>query len=179
MLSEEMQFAMAVAQIVSAVAVSLGLFIAIATIIYNVNTARKVHTSVFLGESRFDVDYKKGLSTMRRIHESNKSFRSYMYPSNGQADLTDEEKTDKREIIYCLGFYERMAVSVKRKTYDETMIKEVFYSSVVNNYQIALPLIQAIREKENINTYFKEYEWLATRWKDCPLKDKSPWYKFW
>lgn len=63
MLSEEMQFAMAVAQIVSAVAVSLGLFIAIATIIYNVNTARKVHTSVFLGESRFDVDYKKGLST--------------------------------------------------------------------------------------------------------------------
>ena len=69
---------MAVAQIVSAVAVSLGLFIAIATIIYNVNTARKVHTSVFLGESRFDVDYKKGLSTMRRIHESNKSFRSYV-----------------------------------------------------------------------------------------------------
>lgn len=68
---------------------------------------------------------------------------------------------------------------MKRKTYDETMIKEVFYSSVVNNYQIALPLIQAIREKENINTYFKEYEWLATRWKDCPLKDKSPWYKFW
>lgn len=54
MLSEEMQFAMAVAQIVSAVAVSLGLFIAIATIIYNVNTARKVHTSVFLGESRFE-----------------------------------------------------------------------------------------------------------------------------
>ncbi|HEQ2047801.1 DUF4760 domain-containing protein [Raoultella planticola] len=179
MLSEEMQFAMAVAQIVSAVAVSLGLFIAIATIIYNVNTARKVHTSVFLGESRFDVDYKKGLTTMRRIHESNKAFRSYMYPSNGQADLTDEEKIEKREIIYCLGFYERMAVSVKRKTYDETMIKEVFYSSVVNNYQISLPLIQAIREKENRTSYFKEYEWMAKRWKDCPLKDKDPWYKFW
>ncbi|MCP5688655.1 DUF4760 domain-containing protein, partial [Klebsiella pneumoniae] len=78
----------------------------------------------------------------------------YMYPSNGQADLTDEEKLEKREIIYCLGFYERMAVSVKRKTYDETMVKEVFYSSVVNNYEISLPLIKAIREKENNITYF-------------------------
>lgn len=170
MLSEKMQFAIAVAQIVSAVAVSIGLFIAVAAIIYNVLTARKVHTSVFLGESRFDDDYKKGLSTMRRIHESNKAFRSYMYPSNGQADLTDEEKKEKREIIYCLGFYERMAVSVKRKTYDETMIKEVFYSSVVNNYDISLPLIQAIREKEKNTTYFKEYEWMAKRWKKCPLK---------
>nr|WP_253283378.1 DUF4760 domain-containing protein [Cedecea davisae] len=174
-----MQFAMAVAQIVSAIAVSIGLFIAIATIIYNVKTARKVHTSVFLGESRFDTDYKKGLSTMRRCHESNKHFRSFMYPSNGQADLTDEEKKDKREIIYCLGFYERMAVSVKRKTYDETMTKEVFYSSVVNNYEISLPLIQAIRQKEKTDSYFKEYEWLATRWKKCPLSDKEPWYKFW
>ena len=110
MLSDEMQYAIAIAQIVSSAAVSLGVIIAAITIVYNVKTARKVHTSVFLGESRFDVDYKKGLSTMRRIHESNKAFRSYMYPSNGQADLTDEEKLEKREIIYCLGFYERMAV---------------------------------------------------------------------
>nr|WP_308530009.1 DUF4760 domain-containing protein [uncultured Serratia sp.] len=179
MLSDDMQLAIGIAQIVSATAVSLGLFIAIATIIYNVKTARKVHTSVFLGESRFDIDYKKGLSTMRRIHESNKAFRSYMYPSNGQADLTEEEKIEKREIIYCLGFYERMAVSVKRKTYDETMIKEVFYNSVVNNHDISDPLIKAIREKENKTTYFKEYEWLAKRWKKCPLKDDEPWYKIW
>ncbi|EMM0296611.1 DUF4760 domain-containing protein [Klebsiella pneumoniae] len=172
MLSDEMQYAIAIAQIVSSAAVSLGVIIAAITIVYNVKTARKVHTSVFLGESRFDVDYKKGLSTMRRIHESNKAFRSYMYPSNGQADLTDEEKLEKREIIYCLGFYERMAVSVKRKTYDETMVKEVFYSSVVNNYEISLPLIKAIREKENNSTYFKEYEWMAKRWKKCPLKNK-------
>ncbi|HEJ7039371.1 TPA: DUF4760 domain-containing protein [Serratia liquefaciens] len=179
MLSEDMQFAIAVAQIVSAVAVSIGLIIAVITIVYNVKTARKVHTSVFLGESRFDIDYKKGLSTMRRIHESNKAFRSYMYPSNGQADLTDDEKKEKREIIYCLGFYERMAVSVKNKTYDEKMIKEVFYNSVVNNHDISDPLIKAIREKENKTTYFKEYEWLAKRWKKCPLKENEAWYKIW
>ncbi|MEE2289491.1 DUF4760 domain-containing protein, partial [Klebsiella pneumoniae] len=64
MLSDEMQYAIAIAQIVSSAAVSLGVIIAAITIVYNVKTARKVHTSVFLGESRFDVDYKKGLSTM-------------------------------------------------------------------------------------------------------------------
>lgn len=170
MLSNGMQLAIGVAQIVSAIAVSLGLFIAIATIIYNVNTARKVHTSVFLSESRFDTDYKRGLSTLRRIHDSGKSFRSYMFPANGQVDLSEEERIERKEIVYCLSFYERVAVSVKNKTYDETMIKEVFFSSVVNNFDISEPLIKAIREKENKSTYFKEYEWLAKRWKRSPLK---------
>lgn len=173
MLSEDMQFALAIAQIISAAAVSIGLLIAIATIIYNVKIARKVHTSLFLSESRFDTDYKKGLSTLRRVHESNKAFRSYMYPTDGQVGLTDEETKEKREIIYCLGFYERVAVSVKNKIFDEKMIKEVFYNSVVNNFDISDPLIKAIREKENRSTYFQEYEWMAKRWKKCPLKIHS------
>ncbi len=42
---------------------------------------------------------------MRRIHESNKAFGSYMYPSNGQADLTDEEKLEKQgRSFIALGF---------------------------------------------------------------------------
>lgn len=171
-LSESWQLALAIAQIVTCIVVSLGLIVAIVTIIFNVSTAKKVHTSVFLAESRFDRDYKKGLSTLKSVHESGGRFRALIIPVAGTS-LSDEDRANGKEIVYCLSFYERMAVSIRNKIFDETMVKEVFYSSVVNNYTRSEPLIKAIREKENKGTYFQEYQWLAERWKRKPLREKT------
>lgn len=170
-LSEGWQLALAIAQIVTCIVVSLGLIVAVVTIIFNVSTAKKVHTSVFLAESRFDRDYKKGLSTLKSVHESGGRFRALIIPTAGTT-LSDDDKSQGREIIYCLSFYERMAVSIRNKIFDETMVKEVFYSSVVNNYRRSEPLIKAIREKERKVTYFQEYQWLAEKWINNPLKEK-------
>lgn len=86
-ISDSWQFAVIVAQIVSAAAVTIGLLVAIWTIYYNVTTAKKVHTSVFLYESRYDKDYLSGQHALRQIHMSGKSFRAYIFPTNG-GDLT-------------------------------------------------------------------------------------------
>lgn len=170
-LSENWQLALAVTQIVTCIAVILGLIVAVITIMFNVNTAKKVHTSVFLAESRFDRDYKEGLSSLKKVHEDGGKFRYLIIPPNGQV-LSDEDRKLGKGIIYCLSFYERMAVSIRNKIFDEQMIKEVFYSSVVNNYKRSEPLIKAIREKENKNTYYQEYQILAKRWMKKPLKEK-------
>lgn len=169
-LNEKWQLALAVAQIITCIVVSLGLIVAIVTIIFNVKTAKKVHTSVFLAESRFDNDYKKGLTTLKHVHESGGRFRALIIPAQGTG-LSDEEKECAKEIIYCLNFYERMAVSIKNKIFDEQMVKEVFFNSVVNNFKRSEPLIKAIREKESKLTYFQEYQWLAERWIKKPLKE--------
>lgn len=72
-------------------------------------------------------------------------------------------------VIYCLNFYERLAVSINNGIYHETMVKEVFYNSIVNYFYIAEPFIKALREKEQKETYYQEYELLAKKWKRTPL----------
>lgn len=170
-LSESWQYAIAIAQIVSSLAVLIGLLLAFATIIYNIRTAKKGQTSVFFADSRNDIKYLEGQHALRQVHNSGKSFRSYIFPINTQ--LSDQEKDERLKFQYCLNFYERLAVSVKNGSYDEKMIKEIFFSSIVQNYEISEPFIKALREQKQRNTYYQEFEWLAQRWKNKPLKSKG------
>ncbi|EKN4111982.1 DUF4760 domain-containing protein [Yersinia enterocolitica] len=157
------------AQIIGNAILCFGLIVAIITIIYNVKTAKKMQTAIFLFESRKDQEYIQGLHVIRKVHDSGKSFRSYVIPMKGM-ELTKEEKEERLKIQYILNFYERVAVSIKNGIFSEIMIKEVSYSTVVQNYGIAEPFIHAIREKQQLQTLYQEYEWLVTRWKKCPLK---------
>ncbi|KQN63621.1 DUF4760 domain-containing protein [Erwinia sp. Leaf53] len=167
-LSETWQYSIAVAQIISSGAVLAGLVVAGITIVYNIKTSKKSQTSVFFAESRHDIKYLEGQHTLSHIHNSGKSFRSYIFPQG--PDLTDEEKADRIKIQYCLNFYERLAVSVKNGSYHEQMIKEVFYSSIVKNFEYSEPFIKALREKQGRNSYYQEFEWLAKKWKKSPLR---------
>lgn len=167
-LSESWQYSIAIAQIISSGSVLVGLGVAGATIIYNIKTSKKSQTSVFFAESRHDIKYLEGQHTLSQVHNSGKSFRAYIFPQG--VDLTDEEKADRIKIQYCLNFYERLAVSIKNGSYHEQMIKEVFYSSIVQNFEYSEPFIKALREKKGRNSYYQEFEWLAKRWKKSPLR---------
>ena len=50
------------------------------------------------------------------------------------------------------------------------MIKRASYTTVVETYDIAEPLIKAIRESINSDTTYQEFEWLVRRWKANPLR---------
>lgn len=170
-MSESWQYCIAIAQIISAVAVLVGVVIAGVAIAYNIATSKKSQTSVFFTESRHDEQYLAGQHVLSKVHNSGKSFRSYIYPEAD--DLTEAEKDERLKIQYCLNFYERLAVSIKNHSYHEQMIKEVFYSSIVCNFDYSEPFIKALREKKNRSSYYQEFEWLAKRWKKKPLKNKS------
>ncbi|MGV7962045.1 DUF4760 domain-containing protein [Photorhabdus tasmaniensis] len=165
-LSESWQYATAIAQIVSAFAVTIGVIVAICAITSNSKTARKSQTAIFLSESRSDFGFWDGHKVIRKIHESGRSFRSYVYDEA----LTEEDTEDRRQIHYFLNFFERVSVNVKNNIYDECMLKEVLYSTAVKNFEIVEPFIKALREKFNSQTYYQEYEWLAKRWQTDPLK---------
>lgn len=164
-------------QIVSNAIVLLGVIVAIFTIWYNIRTAKKTQTAIFLFESRTDKEYIESLHVLRKVHESGKSFRSYVFPCGG-AELTEEEINEKRKFQYILNFYERVAVSIQNGIYNEDMIKKASYSTVINTWSHAEPLIKSIRESNNSKTTYQEFEWLANRWKNSPLREaaKRRWY---
>lgn len=146
-----------------------GICTAVITIKYNITMTRKTQTATFLFESRKDVEYVASLHTFKYVHNSGKSFRSFIFPTNG-ASLTDDEVNQGRKIQYILNFYERVAVSIKSGIYDENMIKKTSYTTVIETFETAEPLIKAIREKIRSDLTYQEYEWLYKRWKRSPLK---------
>lgn len=159
-------------QIISNTTVLFGVFVAIGAIIYNLETAKKTQTALFLFESRLDQQYIESLHVLKKIHYSGKSFRSYVFPAERVA-MTSCEISERLKFQYILNFYERVAVSIREGIYNEQMIKRASYSTVVETFEIAEPLIKAIREKRKSETTYQEFEWLVTRWKKNPLKKNS------
>lgn len=67
-------------QLMSNILVFFGVVVAVGTIIYNVQTAKKTQTANFLFESRQDRQYIESLHVLKKVHRSGKSFRSYVFP---------------------------------------------------------------------------------------------------
>ncbi|EOA5628607.1 DUF4760 domain-containing protein [Providencia rettgeri] len=168
-LSEYWQYSVAIAQIISAIAVVGAVVMAIKTLRSNADTAKKSLTATFLFESKHDNGYWEGHKVIRKVSESKtKSFIFYL-----EDDLEAEDAEDRRHIHYYLNFFERVAVSVKGEIYNEDMLKKVFYSTAVKNYESAEPFIRGLRTKFNSQTYYQEYEWLVKRWQKSPLKSQK------
>lgn len=117
-------------QIISNIIVLIGVIVAVITIIYNIRTAKKTQTAVFLFESRKEKDYVESLHILKKTHQSGKSFRSYVFPIPGTA-ITDQELDERRKFQYILNFYERVAVSIRQGIYNEEMIKRTSYTTVI------------------------------------------------
>lgn len=139
----------------------------------NKEITKKSKTADFLFSSRSDSHYLEGLSCLKDRHASEFNFRCLVHEVKND-NRTDAQKDNDQEcykkILYLLNFYERVAVSMKNNIYDEIMIKEVSYSTVISTYEIASPLISAIRELDSKKTCYQEFEWLYKKWKKDPLK---------
>ncbi|AGN85105.1 DUF4760 domain-containing protein [Enterobacter sp. R4-368] len=158
-------------QVISNLLVFGGICTAVLTIRFNVKMARKTQTATFLFESRKDSEYIDGLHTLRRVRDSGKSFRSYVFPV--AENLSKDENYEGRKIQYILNFYERMAVSIKAGIYEENMLKQASYTTVIDTYETAEPLIKVLREKLRTSLTYQEFEWLHKRWKNKPLKNNK------
>lgn len=155
-------------QVTGNVLLFFGTIVAASAIIYNIRTARRTQTATFLFESRKDQEYITAIHTLKDIKDSGKSLRAYVFPPKG-AQNSQQEKEEGRRVQYILNFYERVAVSIKAGIYDENMIKQTSFSTVIDTFETADPMIKAIREKSRSTTAYQEYEWLYKRWKRCPL----------
>lgn len=160
--------------IISTICLIIGLILAYETIKKNQEIAKKQQTAEFLFHSREDPKYISAIYTLKNVHNSSRSIRSLVIPPT---DMLNKEEIKKNEmdykcIRYILNFYERMAVGVKHGIYDDDMLKEVSYTSVVTSFQHAEELIKAVREKNNNSnkTAYQEFETLVKRWKSNPLK---------
>lgn len=86
-----------------------------------------------------------------------------------QLATTKLGERDSHLIREMLNRYEGMAVGIKNRVYDEMMLKESLYSTVIDTWETLLPYVEERRRQTGKHTFFMELEALVRRWRKKPL----------
>jgi len=77
-------------------------------------------------------------------------------------------------VRYVLNHWEYVSVGIQSGIYDEKMLKNASYNTVVSLFKYARPFIEAVRENNGRPTLYQEMQWLAERWEKAgPPKKKG------
>jgi hypothetical protein len=154
-------------------AVILGVLVALSSIKAARSIARKKQAADLLFNSRENLKLQEAARCIDKHH--------YSKTSNIRS-LADKEAMDLPEtalIRLLLNHFELVSVGIQNDIYDEKMIKDSWCTIIVRTYDQALPFITAVRERDKKDTIYQEFELLAKRWKQSPLKEKKKWRGAW
>ena len=87
-------------------------------------------------------------------------------------NLDDEQKKKTENIRIVLNYYEAMALCVHHKVYDEIIIKEAIYTTVMVMWDICQPYIEERNKVKKTGTFYQELAMLVKKWEKSPLKKK-------
>lgn len=128
-------------------------------------TTRKKNAADVIFNSRSDENLRNGIRTIRRLNlDPDIDISSLAYSNTKNPD-------DANSIAYVLNHYEYVAVGLKRKIYDEDILKDSNYTTLIHMYQFCKPYIESVRRINERTTTWCELEKLAKRWVDKPIKN--------
>lgn len=125
---------------------------------------RKAAISSIMGARR-DSQLTTCIRRVAQLHEGDQSIAVF-----ARKDKIDTPEA--KSIRYALNYYECVAVGIFEDIYDEEILKSGVFSTVVKLYDRTKPFIDELRSVNNRTTTFQEFECLACKWKNDPLKHK-------
>ncbi|MCV6612656.1 MAG: DUF4760 domain-containing protein [Amphritea sp.] len=128
---------------------------------------RKKNAADVIFHSKSDTSLRTGIKTIMRLNsDKDVDISKYAYDS-------DEERhaAEAGSIRYVLNYYEYIAVGIKRGIYDEKILKDSSYSTMTSMYEFCEPYIQSVRRVNARNTTWCEFERLAKKWLNNPIKN--------
>lgn len=146
----------------------LGVTVAVISVLTVKATAKRKQSADLLFASRADKELMSGMRCLAAIHErADANVRAYARKDQGG---TEEAKS----IRYVLNHWEYVSVGVQAGIYDEKMLWNASYNTLVGLHRNARPFIDALREASGRSTLFQEVQWLAERWDYLgpPIKKK-------
>jgi len=148
----------------------IGVLVAIVSVRTARQLARKKQAADVIFAIRNDKGLSDGFSRVTSLHDGNDNMRKFA------DNMLSPEATEMR---YVLNHFEYVSVCIQKGIFDEHLIKDCSYGTVIKLYKQALPFIEAVREKHARPTIWQELEWLANRWEKAPLKKRGPNDKRW
>jgi hypothetical protein len=148
---------------------TLGVIVAVASVVSAKNTARKKQTADAIFASRTDSELQKGLRLVAAIHESDNR-------NIGAMSARDKQDSDEAKLIrYVLNHYEYVAIGIRNGIYDEQMFKDASYSTIISLHTRASPFIEGVRTVSRRQTVYQELRCMVQRWEESPLEVRKKW----
>lgn len=140
-----------------------GVVVAVTSVVSARVTARKKQTADLMFGTRADDRLTDGYRCLQRLHNAD--------DSNMRALARDDKRNsdEANQVRYVLNHWERVFVGLRQGIYDEAMLRESNYNTVLRVYSQARPFIEAIREMSQTQTYYQCLERAAKRWRKKPL----------
>lgn len=144
--------------------VMTGVVVAITSVVSARTIARRKQTADLMFGTRSDQKLSDGYKCLARLHNA------------ADANMRALAREDKRnsdeanEVRYVLNHWERVFVGLRQGIYDEKMLREANFNTVLKTWAQAKPYIEAVREAEQRQTYYQCLEFYAKRWKKKPLE---------
>jgi|SRR5580698_6267447 hypothetical protein len=117
----------------------------------------------------------EAIFSSRRDEELIKAIRQIAILHGGDKNMAAYAKVEGDEgkyIRYALNHYEYVSVGISQGIYDEKIFKSSSYTTMVSLYDRTKPFIDEVRNIKSSRTIYQEFECLACRWKEKPLKHK-------
>lgn len=96
--------------------------------------------------------------------------RVYALSDTVQFSRVDAASDDGMCILRVLNNQEFIAGGIRQGAFSESVYKQMQCSNVRKVYKASAGMIAEIRHKEKLDTLFQDFEWLAKRWDNDPLK---------
>lgn len=116
--------------------------------------------------SRRDEELRKAVRHIATLHEGDQNIARFAKKEHMETD-------DSKLIRYALNHYEYISVGIAEGIYDERMFQNSSHSTVMKLYNRTKPFIDEARAQAGSQTIFQDFECLACRWREKPLKPKK------
>lgn len=146
-------------------AVILSALMAVLAILHNGGMARRRTTiDVLLQENQDQQLVAAKFTVFNLARDPNQSFVELYFAEK------EKQSDTYKQITMLLNRYEFIAQSIKNSAFEEKIYKQMQYTNITRMWDRVCPLIYEIRQRQNSQTFYQEFEWLAKRWKKKPLK---------
>lgn len=144
-------------------AILISAAVAIGAIIHNGRNAKRRATIDLVLHQRQDQVLAKARKKMLELHDGNAQFFKYALLENAGSEENDS-------ILIALNAHEFVAAGIREGAFDEKTYKRLRCHVLIRDWDALATYVSEFRKTRNRPTLFKEFEWLATRWKADPLK---------
>lgn len=141
----------------------LSVIVAVVVIWYNGRIARRRATVDMIINEQKDIQYNEAYTVVSQLLANKQRLIDF-------AQDLDKECEELTALRFVLNRLEFVAQGIRQGAFEEQIYKNLKYTSIVNLWAEVLPLVEEIRRKHKVTTYYQELEWLVNRWKENPIK---------
>lgn len=133
---------------------------ALALIWHNGRVERRRALIDLMIQQKADASLIADIQEVYRLHEC----------GNHLSSLVGDDSPERRKILHVLNNQEFIAVGIRLGAFDEKVYKQMQCSNVLKLWVATSGFIHELRKIDRKNTLFQDFEKLANRWEQAPIK---------